>query len=75
MRDTRNNPLEDLRMHLPLSRDRYGVRDDVIDEFIAVAHPQEVNGVGFDRVDDGDGYAVNPARTTARRAGMRAARG
>jgi N-methylhydantoinase B len=29
MRNTRNNPLEDLGMHLPLICDRYEVRDDV----------------------------------------------
>jgi len=29
MRNTRNNPLEDLAMHLPLICDRYEVRDDV----------------------------------------------
>ena len=28
MRNTRNNPLEDLGMHLPLICDRYEVRDD-----------------------------------------------
>jgi N-methylhydantoinase B len=30
MRNTRNNPLEDLGMHLPLICDRYEVRDDVM---------------------------------------------
>ena len=30
MRNTRNNPLEDLGMHLPLICDRYEVRDDVL---------------------------------------------
>jgi len=30
MRNTRNNPLEDLGMHLPLICDRYEVRDDVV---------------------------------------------
>ena len=30
MRNTRNNPLEDLGMHLPLVCDRYEVRDDVL---------------------------------------------
>jgi N-methylhydantoinase B len=30
MRNTRNNPLEDLGMHLPLVCDRYEVRDDVM---------------------------------------------
>lgn len=29
MRNTRNNPLEDLAMHLPLICDRYEIRDDV----------------------------------------------
>src|ERR1700733_9029746 len=29
MRNTRNNPLEDLGMHLPLICDRYELRDDV----------------------------------------------
>jgi N-methylhydantoinase B len=29
MRNTRNNPLEDLGMHLPLICDRYEIRDDV----------------------------------------------
>ena len=29
MRNTRNNPLEGLGMHLPLICDRYEVRDDV----------------------------------------------
>ncbi len=30
MRNTRNNPLEDLGMHLPLVCDRYEIRDDVM---------------------------------------------
>ena len=30
MRNTRNNPLEDLGMHLPLICDRYELRDDVM---------------------------------------------
>jgi N-methylhydantoinase B len=30
MRNTRNNPLEDLGMHLPLICDRYEIRDDVL---------------------------------------------
>lgn len=30
MRNTRNNPLEDLGMHLPLICDRYEVRDDIV---------------------------------------------
>ncbi len=30
MRNTRNNPLEDLGMHLPLVCDRYEIRDDVL---------------------------------------------
>ena len=29
MANTRNNPLEDLAMHLPMICDRYEVRDDV----------------------------------------------
>ena len=50
-------------------------RHGVLDEFISVAHVQEVHGAGFDSVDDGYGFAVNAARAAARRAGMRVARG
>jgi N-methylhydantoinase B len=59
----------------PLERDPAKVLDDVLDEFISVAHAEAVYGVLFDRVDDGYGYAVNAARTAALRADLRARRG
>jgi N-methylhydantoinase B len=48
------------------------VLDDVPDEFVSVAHAEDVYGVFFDQVDDGYRYAVKAAATTARRAQMRA---
>ncbi len=45
--------------------------DDLLDDFITLAHATEVYGVVFDEVDDGYGYAVNAAKTERRRAGMR----
>ena len=59
----------------PLERDPAKVLDDVLDEFISLDHAETVYGVVFDAVDDGYGHAVNAARTTARRAEMRARRG
>ncbi|MDA8348197.1 MAG: hydantoinase B/oxoprolinase family protein [Pseudomonadota bacterium] len=59
----------------PLERDPAKVLDDVLDDFISVKHAEEVYGVVFDVVDDGYGYAVNGAGTSARRAAIRAARG
>jgi N-methylhydantoinase B len=58
----------------PLERSPAKVLDDVLDDFISVAHAEEVYGVLFDRVDDGYGYAVNVAGTAARRATMLAQR-
>ena len=52
----------------PLERDPHKVLDDVLDDFITVDHAFEVYGVVFDEVDDGYGYAVNPAKTQSRRA-------
>ena len=56
----------------PLDRDPARVLDDVLDDFINVAHAHEVYGVVFDEVDDGYGYAVNADKTAARRAVLRA---
>jgi N-methylhydantoinase B len=56
----------------PLDRDPAKVLDDVLDEFISVAHANDVYGVVFDDVDDGYGYAVNVAQTDVRRAQLRA---
>jgi N-methylhydantoinase B len=55
----------------PLDRDPSKVLDDVLDEFINAQHAHDVYGVVFDQVDDGYGYAVNDAKTKARRAEMR----
>jgi hypothetical protein len=44
----------------------------VLDEFVSVAHAEDVHGVFFDHVDDGYGYAVKAAATTAWRVEMRA---
>jgi N-methylhydantoinase B len=51
----------------PLERDPGKVLDDVLDDFITVQHAVDVYGVVFDAVDDGFGYAVNQAKTKARR--------
>ena len=56
----------------PLERDPAKVLDDLLDEFITLEHAETVYGVAFERVDDGYGYAVDPAATEARRAAMRA---
>lgn len=57
-----------------LERDPAKVLDDVLDEFITVAHAADVYGVVFDEVNDGYGYAVNARATAARRAEMRGGR-
>lgn len=58
----------------PLERDPAKVLDDVLDDFITVEHATAAYGVVFDEVDDGYRYAVNVAKTAARRAEMRAGR-
>ena len=55
----------------PLDRDPAKVLDDVLDDFITVAHAHDVYGVVFDAVDDGYGWAVNAEKTAARRAELR----
>lgn len=55
----------------PLDRGPQKVLDDVLDDFIGVAHARGVYGVALNEVDDGYGWALDLAATEVLRAGMR----
>ena len=54
----------------PLEREPQKVLDDVLDDYITVAHALEVYGVVLDPVDDGYGWALNLLATLERRGGL-----
>ncbi|MFP4328190.1 MAG: hydantoinase B/oxoprolinase family protein, partial [Paracoccaceae bacterium] len=56
----------------PLDRDPAKVLDDVLDGFIPVEHARDDYGVVLSEVDDGYGWAVDPAATEKLRAELRA---
>ena len=55
----------------PLDRDPAKVLDDVLDDFIDVAHAHDVYGVVLQRTNDGYNWGLDIKATEARRAGMR----
>lgn len=55
----------------PLERDPAKVLDDVLDGFIKVGHAKDDYGVVLKEVDDGYGWALDPAATESLRAKMR----
>ncbi len=55
----------------PLDRDPQKVLDDVLDDFINIAHARDVYGVVLRETDDGYGWGLDLAATQARRAGLR----
>jgi N-methylhydantoinase B len=56
----------------PLERDPKKVLDDVLDGFINPDHARNDYGVVLTEVDDGYGWALDPAATEALRGEMRA---
>lgn len=56
----------------PLDRDPKKVLDDVLDGFITVNHAREDYGVVLTEVDDGYGWALDPAATDSLRGARRA---
>ena len=56
----------------PLDRDPKKVLDDVLDGFITVDHAREDYGVVLTEVDDGYGWALDPAATDSLRGARRA---
>ncbi|MEO0361233.1 MAG: hydantoinase B/oxoprolinase family protein, partial [Pseudomonadota bacterium] len=55
----------------PLERDPAKVLDDVLDGFITAGHARDDYGVVLTEVDDGYGWALDPAATEGLRAEMR----